>query len=320
MIHILEFEKPIIELEKKIEEMRDYSLTESVDLSEEINKLEKKCENLKQEVYSKLNRWQKVQLARHPERPYTLDYIKRITDSFTELHGDRYYGDDKAVVGGMAKIEGKSVMIIGQQKGRGTKNNLFRNFGMPNPEGYRKALRLMKLAAKFGIPIVTLIDTPGAFPGKEAEERGIAESIARNLFEMATLRVPVLCIVIGEGGSGGALAIALGDRVLMLENSMYSVITPEGCASILLRDATKAPQMADILKITAQDLLDLGVVDDIIKEPIGGAHRNYDEIADSLKWKILSEIKELEQIQVDELIEKRIDKYGKMGQWIEPVQ
>ncbi|MCP4726708.1 MAG: acetyl-CoA carboxylase carboxyltransferase subunit alpha [bacterium] len=318
MIHILEFEKPIIELEKKIEEMRDYSLTESVDLSEEINKLEKKCENLKKEVYSKLNRWQRVQLARHPERPYTLDYLKRITTSFSELHGDRNYGDDKAMVGGMAKIEGKSIMILGQQKGRGTKNNLYRNFGMPNPEGYRKALRLMKLAAKFRIPIVTLIDTPGAFPGKGSEERGIAEAVATNLFEMAMLPVPILCIVIGEGGSGGALAIAVGDRVLMLENSIYSVISPEGCASILLRDGSKGSQMADALKITAPDLLEMEVIDDIVKEPIGGAHRNYDEIADSLKWKILSEIKELEQIPVDELIENRIEKYGKMGKWIEP--
>lgn len=318
MIHILDFEKPIIELEKKIDEMREYAHTEDVDMSEEIVKLEKRCEKLKKDVYSNLTSWQRVQLARHPERPYTLDYIKRMCSNFIEIHGDRVYADDKAMVGGLATIEGKSIMLIGHQKGRGTKNNLYRNFGMPNPEGYRKALRLMKLAAKFDRPIVTLIDTPGAFPGKGSEERGVAEAIARNLYEMATLPVPIICIVTGEGGSGGALAIALGNKVFMLENAIYSVISPEGCASILLRDATKAAQMADSLKITAQDLLELEVIDGIIKEPIGGAHRNYDETADTVKRTILSELKTLEEMSAEERIEARIEKYGKMGEWIEP--
>jgi len=317
MIHILEFEKPIIELEKKINEMREYSVAENVDMSEEIVKLEKRCDTLKKEVYSNLSRWQRVQLARHPERPYTLDYIKRIAAHFTELHGDRHFADDKAIVGGMAVIEGQPVMIIGHQKGRGTKNNLYRNFGMPNPEGYRKALRLMKLAAKFSRPVVTLIDTPGAFPGRGSEERGIAEAIAVNLREMTLLEVPVLCIVTGEGGSGGALAIAVGDRVLMLENAIYSVISPEGCASILLRDGTKGRLMADALKITAHDLLELGVIDGIVKEPIGGAHRNYDETAETLKWTILSELKTLGEMTAAERIEQRIDKFGSMGEFIE---
>lgn len=317
MIYNLDFEKPIIALEKKIEEMREYMLTEKVDLSEEVVKLEKRCDKLKKEVYLNLTRWQRVQLARHPERPYTLDFVKRMCSNFIEMHGDRQFGDDKAIVGGMGTIEDKHIMIIGHQKGRGTKSNLYRNFGMPNPEGYRKALRLMKLAAKFNKPVVTIIDTPGAFPGKGAEERCVAEAIARNLYEMAILPVPVLVIITGEGGSGGALAIAIGDRVLILENAMYSVISPEGCASILLRDATKAPQVADILKITAQDLQELGVVDGIIKEPVGGAHRNYDETAETLKWTILSELKELEKIPIDELTAKRIEKFSAMGKWLE---
>ncbi|MFC1553721.1 acetyl-CoA carboxylase carboxyltransferase subunit alpha [candidate division KSB1 bacterium] len=317
MIHILEFEKPIIELEKKIDEMRDLAVAKNLDLSDEINKLIKKSEKLKDEVYSKLTPWQRVQLARHPERPYTLDYIKRICSSFVEMHGDRLYGDDKAIVCGMATIEDKKVMLVGQQKGKGTKNNLFRNFGMPNPEGYRKALRVMKLAAKFNKPIVTLIDTPGAFPGKGSEERGVAEAIARNLFEMTTLPVPIVCIVTGEGGSGGALAIAIGDKVLMFENAIYSVITPEGCASILLRDPTKAPQMAESLKITAPDLMELGVIDGIVKEPVGGAHRNYNEAAESLKWTILNSLNELERLSPEERIKNRIDKFGNMGKWIE---
>lgn len=318
VIHILEFEKPIVELEKKIDEMRDYAHTEDVDMSEEIVKLEKRCEKLKKDVYSNLTNWQRVQLARHPERPYTLDYVKRMCSNFIEIHGDRLYADDKAIVGGLATIEGKSIILIGHQKGRSTKNNLYRNFGMPNPEGYRKALRLMKLAAKFDKPIITLIDTPGAFPGKGSEERGVAEAIARNLYEMALLPVPIICFITGEGGSGGALAIALGNKVFMLENAIYSVISPEGCASILLRDATKASQMADSLKITAQDLLELRVIDGIIKEPIGGAHRNYDETAYTVKKTLLSELKTLEEMSAEERIEARIEKYGKMGEWIEP--
>ena len=318
VIHILEFEKPIIELENKIDDMREYAHSENVDMSEEIVKLEKRCEKLKKDVYSNLTSWQRVQLARHPERPYTLDYVRRICSGFIEIHGDRLYSDDKAIVGGLATIEGKSIVLIGHQKGRGTKNNLYRNFGMPLPEGYRKAIRLMKLAKKFDIPVVTLIDTSGAFPGRGSEERGVAEAIARNLHEMAVLPVPIICIITGEGGSGGALAVALGDRVFMLENAMYSVISPEGCASILLRDATKAYQMAESLKITAQNLLELGVIDGILKEPIGGAHRNYDETADTVKQTILSELKALEKMSAEELTVARIEKYGKMGEWVEP--
>ncbi|MCH8286098.1 acetyl-CoA carboxylase carboxyltransferase subunit alpha [candidate division KSB1 bacterium] len=323
MIHILEFEKPIVELEKKIDEMREYAVSEEIDMSDEIIKLEKRCEKLKKDVYSNLSRWQRVQLARHPERPYTLDYAKRMCSQFIEIHGDRLFADDKAIVGGLATIEdtekgeSRNIMLIGHQKGRGTKSNLYRNFGMPNPEGYRKALRLMKLAAKFDKPIVTLIDTPGAFPGKGSEERGVAEAIAVNLFEMSTLPVPVICIVIGEGGSGGALALAIGDRVLMLENAIYSVISPEGCASILLRDPTKAPAMADSLKVTASDVIELGVVDGIIKEPVGGAHRNYDRAAEEVKSVILRELNILEKMSPEERIEKRIDKFGQMGIWIE---
>ncbi len=268
-------------------------------------------------MYSNLTRWQRVQLARHPERPYTLDILKRISSNFIELHGDRLYADDKAIVGGMATIENQHIMVIGHQKGRGTKNNLYRNFGMPNPEGYRKALRLMKLASKFGKPIVTFIDTPGAYPGKGSEERGVAEAIAVNLREMTMLEVPIICIVTGEGGSGGALAVAIGDRVLMMENAIYSVISPEGCAAILLRDGTKGSVIVDSLKITAPDLQELGIIDGIIKEPIGGAHRNYDDSADALKWTILSELKTLQELSPEERIEQRIEKFGSMGSFTE---
>ena len=318
MLYILEFEKPIIELEKKIDEMREYAQVGNVDMSEEIGKLETRCEKLKKDVYSNLSRWQRVQLARHPERPYTLDFAKRICSSFVEIHGDRLYGDDKAIIGGLATIGNRNVILIGHQKGRGTKNNLYRNFGMPNPEGYRKALRIMKLAVKFNKPIVTLIDTPGAFPGKGSEERGIAEAIARNLYELSLFPVPIICVITGEGGSGGALAIALGDRMFMLENSIFSVISPEGCASILLRDAAKAAQMADSLKVTAIDLQELGIIDGIIKEPIGGAHRNYDETAMTLKRTILSALNDLEIYSPEELVHQRSEKFGKMGEWIEP--
>jgi acetyl-CoA carboxylase carboxyl transferase subunit alpha len=318
VLYILEFEKPIIELEKKIDEMREYAQVGNVDMSEEIGKLETRCEKLKKDVYSNLSRWQRVQLARHPERPYTLDFAKRICSSFVEIHGDRLYGDDKAIIGGLATIGNRNVILIGHQKGRGTKNNLYRNFGMPNPEGYRKALRIMKLAVKFNKPIVTLIDTPGAFPGKGSEERGIAEAIARNLYELSLFPVPIICVITGEGGSGGALAIALGDRMFMLENSIFSVISPEGCASILLRDAAKAAQMADSLKVTAIDLQELGIIDGIIKEPIGGAHRNYDETAMTLKRTILSALNDLEIYSPEELVHQRSEKFGKMGEWIEP--
>ncbi len=315
--YVLDFERPLIELEKKINEMKDYSLNEDVDLSDEIAKLAEKAEKLSQDIYSKLSRWQRVKLARHPERPYTLDYIDKITNYFIELHGDRAYGDDPAIVAGLAEIAGQKVVIIGHQKGRTTKEKLYRNFGMPHPEGYRKALRVMKLGEKFNRPIITLIDTPGAYPGIGAEERGQAEAIARNLFEMSHLTVPILNIVIGEGASGGALGIGVGDRLLMMENTWYSVISPEGCASILWHDNSKADQAADAMKVTAEDLLEMEILDKIIEEPLGGAHRNQKEAAEILKNHILTELNELLKIPSPELVEKRIEKYSKMGFWDE---
>jgi len=315
--YMLDFERPLIELEKKIQEMKDYSLNEEVDLREEINKLEEKAKKLSKEIYSKLNRWQRVQLARHPQRPYTLDYIERITNYFIELHGDRAYSDDPAIVAGLAQIENKKVVLIGHQKGRNTKDKLYRNFGMPHPEGYRKALRVMKLAVKFSRSIVCLIDTPGAYPGIGAEERGQAEAIAKNLFEMSHLPVPILVIVIGEGASGGALGIGVGDRLLMMENTWYSVISPEGCAAILWHDNAKANLAAEAMKVSAKDLLEMGILDSIIKEPLGGAHRDYDKAAQILKKAILTELKTLEAIPADELVRRRIEKFGKMGAWKE---
>ena len=313
----LDFEKAIIELEEKINKKRDKLSSDDEKGKEELKILENELDVLIEEVYSNLTIWQRVQLARHYNRPYTLDYISRITDNFIELHGDRLYADDTAIVAGLALIGGKSLVLIGHQKGRDTKSNIYRNFGMANPEGYRKALRLMKLGAKFKKPIITLIDTPGAFPGKGSEERCVAEAIARNLFEMALLRVPIVCIITGEGGSGGALGIGVGDRVLMLENSIYSVISPEGCASILFRDVSKAPLAAESLKITSYELLELGLIDDVIPEPLGGAHREVDKMAEILKNKILKEVEELEKIEPEILIEKRIKKFGSMGFWEE---
>jgi acetyl-CoA carboxylase carboxyl transferase subunit alpha len=315
--YTLEFERPLIELEKKIQDMRELSLIDDQSDKEEIAKLEEKAQKLSQEIYSKLTRWQRVQLARHPQRPYTLDYIERITNYFIELHGDRAYGDDPSIVAGLAEIEDEEVVIIGQQKGRTTKEKLYRNFGSPHPEGYRKALRLMKLAAKFKRPIICLIDTPGAYPGIGAEERGQAEAIARNLFEMSHLPVPILIIVIGEGASGGALGIGVGDRLLMMENSWYSVISPEGCAAILWRDSAKANLAAEAMKVTSTDLLEMKILDAIIKEPPGGAHRNVDKAAEILKETILTELKNLKQIAIDELISNRIEKFGRMGFWTE---
>lgn len=315
--YVLDFEKPIVELEKKIQEMKNSTASAHIDLSEDIAKLQSKLDQLKQNIFSKLTNWQRVQLARHPERPYALDYIERICENFIELHGDRYFADDHAVITGIGTIEDEKVIICAHQKGRDTKANLYRNFGMANPEGYRKALRIMKLGAKFNKPIVTLIDTMGAFAGKGAEERGIAEAIARNLYEMATLPVPILVIVTGEGGSGGALGLGVGDKVLMMEYSYYSVITPEGCASILYRDSSKAYMAADSLKMTAPDLLDLKVIDGIIPEPIGGAHRNYDETAKILKMRILKELDELKKIETEKRIKNRIEKFGNMGYWEE---
>jgi len=310
---VLEFEKPIVELENKIEEMRKY--TDSLDLDEEIKDLEEKVLQLRKSVYAGLTRWQKVQLARHPDRPYTLDYIGMITTDFIEMHGDRAFRDDKAIVGGFGRIDDHPVMIIGHQKGRDTKSNLYRNFGMPNPEGYRKALRLMKLAAKYERPIISMLDTPGAYPGLEAEERGQAEAIARNLLEMSRLPVPIIVVIIGEGASGGALGIGIGDRVLMMENTWYSVIAPESCSSILWRSWDYKEQAAEALKLTAPDLLAQGIVDRIVPEPLGGAHRNPADAAAILKDVLLDELKKFKKVKTDKLIEKRAEKFGKMGEY-----
>lgn len=309
--NILEFEKPIFELEKKIDEMK--KLEDNLDIKDEIDTLEEKVNLLKKNVYDNLTRWQRVQLARHSDRPYTLDYIYLMTDNFVELHGDRYFKDDKSIVGGFATIDNEQVMIIGHQKGRDTKSNLERNFGMPNPEGYRKALRLMKLAEKFKKPIITLLDTPGAYPGIEAEERGQAEAIARNLFEMTRLKVPVIVVIIGEGASGGALGMGVGDRVLMLENTWYSVISPESCSSILWRSWEYKEQAAEALKLTAPDLLELKIIDRIVPEPLGGAHRDHKKIAETLKEVLLEEIENLKKIKPEKLMDNRINKFGKMG-------
>lgn len=310
---LLEFEKPIAELEAKLEDMKKIAEESEVDVSEAVKTLEKKIKDLKEETFQNLTRWQRVQLSRHPERPYTLDYIYEMCDDFVELHGDRGVKDDKAMVGGLGSIEGKTYMIIGQQKGRNTKQRQMRNFGMANPEGYRKALRLMKMAEKFNKPIITLIDTPGAFPGLEAEERGQGEAIARNLKEMFMLRVPVICIIIGEGASGGALGIAIGDKVYMLENTWYSVISPESCSSILWRSWDYKEQAAEALKLTGQDMKALNVVDDIIKEPLGGAHVDPKWMSNELKKVIMKAVKELEKLDPEKRIEKRIDKFCKMG-------
>ncbi len=310
---LLEFEKPIAELEAKLGDMKQLAGDSDDKVRDAIKALEKKIKDLKTETFENLTGWQRVQISRHPERPYTLDYIYEITTDFIELHGDRTVGDDKAMVGGFGTIEGQTFMIIGQQKGRNTKQRQIRNFGMANPEGYRKALRLMKLAEKFNKPIVTLIDTPGAFPGLEAEERGQGEAIARNLKEMFMLKVPVICIVIGEGASGGALGIAIGDRVLMLENTWYSVISPESCSSILWRSWDFKEQAAEVLKLTGKDMLALKLIDGIVKEPLGGAHNDLKWMSQELKKTILTNYKELNAIPVDDLIQQRIDKFCAMG-------
>ncbi|MBM4158355.1 MAG: acetyl-CoA carboxylase carboxyltransferase subunit alpha [Ignavibacteria bacterium] len=307
----LDFEKPIVELEQKMEEMR--KMADGLDLSSEINKLETKIIELRKSIFKNLTPWQIVQLARHPERPYTLDYIYLMTENFIELHGDRNFRDDKAMVGGFATLGDKTVMLIGQQKGRDTKSNLYRNFGMSNPEGYRKALRLMKLAEKFEKPVITLIDTPGAFPGIEAEERGQAEAIARNLLEMSRLQVPLIVAIIGEGASGGALGIGIGDKVLMLEYCWYSVISPESCSSILWRSWDYKEQAAEASKLTAKDLLKLGIIDRIIPEPLGGAHRNHKEAADILKQALLEELETISKIKKNRLLDYRIKKFNVMG-------
>ena len=309
----LDFEKPIIELENKLNQMKDIAAKNGKSLDKEALSLEDKIIELKKEIFSNLTRWQKVQLSRHPNRPYFLDYIYKITNEFIELHGDRVAKDDKAMVGGIGEIDGNSVMLIGQQKGRTTKERQFRNFGMSNPDGYRKALRLMKMAEKFNMPVVTLIDTPGAFPGLEAEERGQAEAIAKNIQEMATLKVPVICIVIGEGASGGALGIGVGDKVYMMEYTWYSVISPESCSSILWRSWDYKEQAAEALKLTSKDLKKMGIIDGIIKEPLGGAHNDVDLAAKRIKKVILNDIADLGKLNPEKRIDRRIDKFSNMG-------
>ncbi|MEJ2553402.1 MAG: acetyl-CoA carboxylase carboxyl transferase subunit alpha [Gammaproteobacteria bacterium] len=309
----LDFEQPIAELEAKIQELRYVSNDNEINISEEITRLEAKSKTLTETIFAKLSSWQIAQLARHPGRPYTLDYVERIFTDFDELHGDRAFGDDPAIVGGVARLEGKPVMVIGQQKGRDTKEKVRRNFGMPRPEGYRKALRLMQMAERFKMPILTFIDTPGAYPGIDAEERGQSEAIARNLMVMSSLRVPIVCTVIGEGGSGGALAIGVGDRILMLEYSTYSVISPEGCASILWKSAEKAADAAEIMGITSARLKKLNLVDTVIKEPLGGAHRAMDESAQSLKQALLDNVEALSGLSLDELLKNRYERLMQFG-------
>ena len=312
----MEFEKPLAELEKKIQELHTMS-TDTMDLKAEISKLEKRADKMREEIFSNLTRAQTAQVARHINRPFTMDYLKLIFTDFTELHGDRNFGDDHAIVGGLARLDGEPIMVIGHQKGRDTKDKVFRNFGMPNPEGYRKALRLMELAERFNLPIITLVDTPGAFPGIGAEERGQAEAIARNLREMARLKVPIIVAITGEGGSGGALAIAVGDRVLMLEFAVYAVISPEGCAAILWSDGTKGAQAAEALKPTASDVKALDVIDEIVKEPLGGAHRDHKGVAETLHEALARNIRELKKLTTEELLERRYEKFRKMSRFIE---
>jgi len=314
--YILEFELPLKKIHDKMETLKKTSVSTGIDITTSIEGLEEQLLSEKHKIYSNLSRWQKLELARHPNRPYSSDYIKIITDNWIELHGDRKYSDDSSIICGIAEIASKSVMVIGQEKGRGTKEKLKRNFGMTRPEGYRKALRLMKLAEKFDIPVLTLIDTPGAYPGIGAEERGQAEAIARNIFEMSILRTPIISIVIGEGASGGALAIGVADRLICLENTWFSVISPEGCASILFRDSSKSKIAADAMKVSSTDLYEMGIADDIIKEPLGGANNDYNRSANYIKEKFLVTLEELNCLDKDELIEQRIDKYDKMGKWV----
>jgi len=314
-LNFLEFEQPIAELEAKIDELRYIGDDADVNINDEVTKLEAKSKALTESIFSGLSPWQISQLARHPQRPYTMEYIVRLFTDFHELHGDRCFADDHAIIGGVARLEGMPVMIIGQQKGRDTKEKLHRNFGMPRPEGYRKALRLMRMAEQFGLPVLTFIDTPGAYPGIGAEERGQSEAIARNLFVMSALRTPVICTVIGEGGSGGALAIGIGDRTLMLQYSTYSVISPEGCASILWKSADKAEDAAEALGITSERLLELGLIDRVVEEPLGGAHRDVDAMANNLKSALLEELQQVTGVASDELVEKRYQRLMAYGQF-----
>lgn len=309
----LEFEQPIADLEKKIQELEQLSSSSEGVLSKEVESLKIKVESLQKNIFENLTRWQRVQLARHPERPYTLDYIDRICDRFIELHGDRFHADDKAIVGGLGEVDGQTVCIIGHQKGRDTASRTYRNFGMANPEGYRKAYRLMEMAEKFSIPVVTLVDTPGAFPGLEAEERGQAEAIARNLKRMAMLKVPIVTIIIGEGASGGAIGIGMGNEVYMMENTWYSVISPESCSSILWKTWDYKEQAASALKLTAPDLLEMGIIDGVIEEPLAGAHRDYDAAAIAVKKQLINSLKTLSKQSPEKLIDQRIAKYSAMG-------
>ncbi len=313
----LDFEQSIADLEAKIEELRFVQDDSAVDISEEIDRLEKKSGQLTKDIYAKLTPWQISQVARHPQRPYTLDYVQHIFTDFEELHGDRAFADDHAIVGGLARFNGQPVVVIGHQKGRDTKEKIFRNFGMPRPEGYRKALRLMKLAEKFGIPVMTFVDTPGAYPGIDAEERGQSEAIGRNLYVMAELKVPVIVTIIGEGGSGGALAIAVGDTVQMLQYSTYSVISPEGCASILWKSAEKAPEAAETMGITAQRLKTLGLVDKVVNEPLGGAHRDHVAMAQNLKKALQDALKQLSGLSTSELLAARYERLMSYGRFKE---
>ena len=312
-LDFLEFEQPIAELQAKIEELRLVGNDNEINIQEEIERLEGKSRSLTESIFSNLTPWQISQLARHPLRPYTLDYVSRIVDDFEELHGDRAYADDKAIVGGLGRIQGRPVMLIGHQKGRDTKEKILRNFGMPRPEGYRKALRLMKMAERFGLPVLTFIDTPGAYPGVGAEERGQSEAIARNLFEMAGLRTPIIATVIGEGGSGGALAIGVADRVLMMQYSTYSVISPEGCASILWKDAEKAPLAAEAMAITSKHLKEFKLIDDIVPEPLGGGHRDPDAVARNLKKALLGALDTVREVAIDHLLEQRYERLMTYG-------
>src|SRR6056297_1429127 len=312
MNQYLDFEQPIADLQKKISELYDFS-TDNVDLSSEITKLEKKAERLKKDIYSNLTRWQRTQLARHANRPYTLDYINALFTDWSEVHGDRNFRDDPALICGFARLDGKPCCVIGHQKGRNTKEKVHRNFGMANPEGYRKALRVMQLADQFSLPIFTFVDTPGAFPGIGAEERGQAEAIARNLREMASLKVPIIVTITGEGGSGGALAIAVGNRVLMMQYSVYAVISPEGCAAILWSDGTKGPQAAEALKLTATDINELGcVIDGVVSEPLGGAHNDVTQACEKLKEQLKHHLDELKELSPEELVEQRYEKFRNM--------
>jgi acetyl-CoA carboxylase carboxyl transferase subunit alpha len=315
--YTLEFERPILELQAKVQELKQLAQAEHVDVSHEIARLERKVARLQEETFSNLTAWQRTQIARHPARPYTLDYIRLVLTDFVELHGDRAFAEDKAIVGGFARLEGTPLLVVGHQKGRDTREKLARNFAMASPEGYRKALRLMRLAEKFRLPVLTLVDTPGAYPGIGAEERGQAEAIARNLRDMAELRVPIVTVITGEGGSGGALGIAVGDTVLMLEYAIYSVISPEGCASILWRDPGKAPEAAEAMGITAETLLGLGLIDAIVAEPTGGAHRSPSDMAGLLKEALLKAFAALRPLPADELVERRYRKFRRMGKFEE---